>query len=193
MWILGGQESYYFGSADTRKNDVWASQDGKNWEQVLAHAPWRPRAFHATLVHNGRLWLLGGGDYVPAYAAYNDVWSSEDGKHWRKESEAPWAPRLWFSAVSYRGLIWVMGGWNKERDNYNDVWVSRDGAKWIHLTSEHGWKARHAASAWVFDDKIYIAGGHAMPLNNEVWALDAPLFLPLSLWFNELVERLRDH
>ena len=36
------------------------------------------------------------------------------------------------------------------------------------------WKERHELSAFVFQDKIWIAGGHAQPLSNEVWSLFVP-------------------
>jgi hypothetical protein len=36
------------------------------------------------------------------------------------------------------------------------------------------WKARHEHFAFVFKDKLWIAGGHAKPLSNEVWSLHLP-------------------
>src|SRR5581483_809396 len=107
MWILGGTENYYFGTDKSLKNDVWSSADGKTWNLETAAAPWSPRAYHAALVHNHRLWVLAGGNYVPRYHALNDVWSSADGIHWRQATDnAPFHPRLWFSAVVYRDHIW---------------------------------------------------------------------------------------
>jgi hypothetical protein len=35
-------------------------------------------------------------------------------------------------------------------------------------------KERHEHSAYLHDDKIWIAGGHAQPLSNEVWSLSLP-------------------
>ena len=100
MWILGGTEDYYFGDDTSLKNDVWSSADGKEWRREVANAPWSPRAYHAAVVHDGKIWVLGGGNYVPRYQALNDVWCSSDGVHWERVTEhAPWAPRIWFSAV----------------------------------------------------------------------------------------------
>ena len=42
------------------------------------------------------------------------------------------------------------------------------------------WKERHEHSAYVFQDKIWVAGGHAQPLSNEVWSLEIP-----KDWFEE--------
>ncbi len=84
MWVLGGTENYYFGDERSLKNDVWSSADGQEWKRETAAAPWSPRAYHAAVVHDGRLWVLGGGNYVPKYHALNDVWSSADGVHWEQ-------------------------------------------------------------------------------------------------------------
>lgn len=176
MWILGGTENYYFGDDSSLKNDVWSSDDGKTWTLATANAGWSPRAYHQAVVHDDKIWVLGGGNYVPDYHAKNDVWSSEDGEHWTRATEsAPWSPRLWFSAVEYRGRIWVLGGWsNDPSKNWGDVWHSQDGKTWTEWKSETTWKPRHEHSAFVFDDKLWVVGGHASPLNSEVWSLHVP-------------------
>lgn len=176
MWILGGTEDYYFGDDRSLKNDVWSSADGKTWDRVTAGAPWSPRAYHAAVVHDDKIWVLGGGNYVPKYEALNDVWCSSDGRNWAQvTAHAPWHPRIWFSSVVHRDRLWVLGGWsNNPSKNWNDVWHSRDGREWIQLTSRVVWKERHEHSAYVFKDRIWVAGGHAQPLSSEVWALDIP-------------------
>jgi Kelch motif len=176
MWILGGTENYYFGDDTSLTNDVWSSADGVDWKRETASAPWSPRAYHAAVVHDGRIWVLGGGNYVPRYHAKNDVWSSADGVHWERATEsAPWDARLWFSAVAYRDRLWVLGGWsNNPSKNHGDVWHSRDGKTWERLQSNVCWKERHEHSAYVFQDKLWVAGGHAQPLSSEVWSLDVP-------------------
>ena len=106
MWLLGGTENYYFGDASSMKNDVWCSEDGAHWEQVTANAGWPARAYHQAAVLDGKIYVFGGGNYVPEYTAFNDVWMSEDGKQWTRVTEsAPWHPRLWFSSAVYRGRI----------------------------------------------------------------------------------------
>lgn len=176
LWILGGTENYYFGDDNSLKNDVWSSADGKEWRREVANAPWLPRAYHATVVHDGKIWVLGGGNYVPRYEARNDVWCSSDGVHWEQVAEhAAWPPRIWFSAAVYRDRIWVLGGWtNNPSKNLGDVWYSRDGKEWTPLRSNVVWKERHEHSTYVFQDKLWVAGGHARPLNSEVWSLDVP-------------------
>jgi hypothetical protein len=128
------------------------------------------------------MWVLGGGNYVPRYHAKNDVWCSNDGRHWTEVTTAtPWHERLWFSAAVHRGRIWVLGGWSNDPSrNWGDVWVSRDGRQWTQLKSDVIWKERHEHSAYVLNDKIFVAGGHAQPLSNEVWSLELP-----EGWFEE--------
>ena len=131
-------------------------------------------------MHDGKIWVLGGGNYVPKYHALNDVWCSSDGVKWEQVSrEAPWSPRIWFSSVVYRDRLWVLGGWsNNPSKNWGDVWYSRDGKEWTQLRSKAVWKERHEHSAYVFKDKIWVAGGHAKPLSSEVWSLEIP-----DAWF----------
>lgn len=175
LWVLGGTENYYFGDDKSLKSDVWSSADGQKWKQETVSAAWSPRAYHQVVALNDRIYVFGGGNYVPAYHAKNDVWSSSDGVNWTCETEsAPWAPRMWFSAAVYRGRMWVLGGWSKEKDNFGDVWHSADGRTWQRLETKTCWKARHEHSVFVFQDKLWIAGGHARPLSSEVWSLSLP-------------------
>ena len=176
IWILGGTENYYFGDNKSLKNDVWYSSNGKDWKLATANAGWSPRAYHQAAVLKGKIYVFGGGNYVPEYHALNDVWSSEDGINWVKEiSSAPWHERLWFNSVVYRNRIWVMGGWsNNPYKNHQDVWFTKDGKTWEEYKSDKVWKERHEASTFVFKDKIWIAGGMNPPLVNDVWSLRLP-------------------
>lgn len=177
MWLLGGIENYYFGSKESLKNDVWSSSDGVTWELATADAGWPPRAYHQAAVLNGKIFVFGGGNYVPDYQAMNDVWSSEDGIHWTQVSaEAPWHKRIWFSSLSYRDKIWILGGWsNNPYKNWSDVWYSGDGKNWHELKTPPAWRERHEQAAFVLKDKMWIAGGMVPPLTNDVWSLHLPI------------------
>ena len=83
--------------------------------------------------------------------------------------------RAHLSAEVYRGNIWVLGGWsNGPSKNWNDVWYSPDGKNWKELKTKTIWGIRHEHSAYVFQDKLWVVGGHAAPLTNDVWQLDLP-------------------
>uniref|UniRef100_A0A7C2NXS2 Galactose oxidase n=1 Tax=Schlesneria paludicola TaxID=360056 RepID=A0A7C2NXS2_9PLAN len=174
LWIFGGTQKYYFGDDDDLKNDVWSSADGVHWELATDKAPWSPRAYLGAVVHAGRLWVLGGGNYLPNYQVKNDVWSSTDGVHWDLVAEAaPWSPRIWFFAAAYRERLWVLGGWsNHPSKNWNDVWTSADGKTWSEFKTETIWTPRHEHSVYVHQDKLWVVTGHAAPLSGEVWRLD---------------------
>jgi hypothetical protein len=176
MFMLGGTENYYFGDEKSLKNDVWSSVDGKEWTLLTANAAWSPRAYHQAAVLGDKIYVFGGGNYVPEYQAKNDVWSSEDGVVWTQVTEAaPWQPRLWFSSVVYRDHMWVLGGWsNNPSQNWGDAWYSKNGRDWKQLILPMTWKERHEHSAFVMADKLWIAGGHAQPLSHEVWSLHLP-------------------
>jgi len=176
MWILGGIGNYLFGDDHDLKNDVWCSPDGRDWSLVTRDAGWSPRAFHQAAVFNGKIWVLGGGNYTPGYHAHHDVWCSADGVNWSCVTEAAaWEPRLWFSSVVYRDHLWVLGGWSQPHDNYGDAWCSKDGSRWVELKSRVMWTPRHEHSALVFKDRVWVVGGHARPLSNEVWCLQLPI------------------
>jgi hypothetical protein len=176
MWILGGTENYYFGDEASLRNDVWCSADGKTWKQATADAGWSPRAYHQAAVLGDKIYVFGGGNYVPQYEARNDVWSSEDGVRWEEVTDAaPWPARLWFSTAVYRNRLWVIGGWsNNPHKNWGDVWHSADGKTWKQLQTEVTWKERHEHSVLVFQDQLFLFGGHAQPLSSEVWSLQLP-------------------
>lgn len=118
MWIMGGVKMG--GTNRIVYNDVWSSEDGVNWTQETASAPWKKRRGLACVVYKNKLWMTGG--YDGNNEAYNDVWHSLDGKNWTKETSAGWAPRHTHASFVYDGKIWVMGGYNASDACYNDVW-----------------------------------------------------------------------
>jgi hypothetical protein len=77
--------------------------------------------------------------------------------------------------VVYRDRLWVLGGWsNHPARTWGDVWYSRDGKDWQQLKTRVIWKALHEHSAYIFRDRIWVAGGHAQPHSSEVWSLQVP-------------------
>ncbi|MEW6750650.1 MAG: cadherin-like beta sandwich domain-containing protein [Candidatus Latescibacterota bacterium] len=173
MWVLGGKGPRGLHA------DVWSSADGREWNLELASAPWSPRqVFSMLAVHDGQLWVVGGGISVyHPFRAYTDVWRSPDGRAWTQVvEEAPWPARIWSTAVSYGGRLWVLGGFRAEPtwNNFADVWYSADGAAWHRLETETCWSPRHELSAYVFDDALWVAGGNAWPLQQDVWRLQIP-------------------
>ncbi len=173
MWVAGGL------GGGKLFNDVWSSADGLEWRLETSAAPWAPRQlFSLFVVFRDRLWIVGGGvtSYHP-FQSFRDVWSSADGKNWKRETdEAPWPGRVWTSAVVYANRLWLLGGFRAEPtwNNFDDAWYSADGASWRRLETEDAWSPRHEFSAYVFQDKLWVVAGNSWPLQNDAWSLDIP-------------------
>lgn len=178
MWMFGGTASFYEYNDETMKSDIWSSEDGATWTLEADDAPWGKRPYNQVVVLNDALYLMGGGAWFDA-PVYNDVWRSTDGVNWECIQEsAPWCPRIWHGAQAYRGCLWVMAGDSLQGEGLermqNDVWFSRDGVEWTEMRSDKIFSKRHEVTTYVFQDKLWLAAGHALPLSNEVWSLSLP-------------------
>lgn len=163
LWMLGGMKTW-----DDFRNDIWVSDDGKDWKQTVSNAKWSPRRNHSLVVFKNKLWLLGGAessgrrDQTPT-SFFNDIWNSEDGVNWIKVTEnAPWSAREVNTSLVFDNKIWVIGGGNKR-----DVWSSTDGKIWTQVNEKAAWSERRENGGLVFDGKIWIFGGMD---KNDVWS-----------------------
>ena len=146
-------------------------QASYRWIRVTGAAPLAARDGAGALSFKGKMWILGGGTYdtpeAPQRKFFNDVWSTEDGLHWKcHTAAAPWHPRQYHEVAVFDGRLWVMEGWN--RGNRNDVWHSADGERWEELPRTP-WNPRHAASVFVHDDALWMVAGNNM--EPDVWKL----------------------
>lgn len=176
LWVIGGQTLPTFAPAEDRLYaDVWCSTDGHDWIKVLDQAPWGPCGMiGGSAVHQGRLWLIGGGTYsTPAHPTRqyrSQVWASADGVDWRHVTDAPWPGRQYHAAVAFDHRLWVVQGCGEGVGNMNDVWHSANGIDWEPLSGTP-WDKRHAASVFVHDGALWVAAGeHLQP---DVWRLTA--------------------
>ncbi len=119
VWMIGG------GRYDTATTpwqafgDVWSSSDGATWEKVGDDAaPWSPRTYHNVVVHDGRMFVIGG--YSPDMGNLDDVWYSDDGENWYLLPGMGLPARHAASTWSYRGALYVGFG-NTEGFNA-DMW-----------------------------------------------------------------------
>jgi hypothetical protein len=168
---------------------VRATADGRDWTTLTETAPWGERRQPAVVVHDGKVWVIGGvSEYGgPNQVVYNDVWVSGDGATWTLVNPyADWTPRLWTSGIVYDGKIFVLNGaseieWPDENGNTAEVWFTEDGVEWFPLESEHKWAARHA-SLTTLDDAhglLLLAGyghGGTARMYNDVWSLRISIF-----------------
>ena len=187
MWILGGDSNlgHY-------QPDIWSSGDGRRWTRVLAEAPWGRRILHHTVVHDGKIWVMGGQRVTrrvrqdvwqwkgeESETVHNDVWNSADGVNWTRVVEhAPWAPRGQIGGAAVKdGRIWILGGGTYYATDCADVWSSADGVEWTCHTRKAPWPARQYHDVAVFDNRLWVLEG-ARPEgegyrnSREVWYSD---------------------
>ena len=145
------------------KGSVWSSADGTSWTQELEKTPFGARGYSDVLVHDGKLWEVGGGP---------DIWVSEDGVNWKELPEkAPFGPRSHMDVVWFKDRFWFMGGHDpvestppekhyKNITTLNAVWTFDPATgKWEAITEHAPWAPRQWHCATVYDGKIWIIGG----------------------------------
>ncbi len=195
LYVMGGQRISIFvdpvwpGRPAAAFNDVWTSTDGASFDKLATSSPmWAPRGYVSEAVeHVGRLWVVGGGlhDDAPAGRAkreyYNDVWSTKNGLDWEQTpDEAPFSPRIWHNVKSFDGRLWVINGYDgaeptkgRKGDNLSDVWYTADGRNWYAASPPESFVARHAGTAWVYGDALYVGSGNAIyrKWHADVWRM----------------------
>ena len=172
LWLLSGWLGQYDNDQASYTSDgvrnywtsqVWCTADGVNWESK-GNAPWAGRHGFGCVVHDDKLWVIGGDQHT-------DVWNTEDGVHWNKILDhVPWGERYFPYIVSFNGKIWVMGGvrivfsaGNEMRDKYNDIWSTADGVNWTQEVEFAKWVPRGLVSGTaVLNDELYLYGGSVL-------------------------------
>lgn len=166
-WLFGGSRG-----PGNLANDVWYSSDMVNWTMATGAAPWATRYWHMSAAYDGKMWVMGGG-FVGTFAAYNDVWHSTNGVDWTQATgSAAWSRRQGGGLVVFNDKIWLLGGVASEGGwvYKNDVWSSTNGADWTKVTNAAPWGARASGAVFVFDGKMWIAGGwNGSAALSDVW------------------------
>ncbi|HJN16310.1 MAG TPA: galactose oxidase [Armatimonadota bacterium] len=117
IWIMGGGR---WNPETVPRNDVWCSEDGVNWTEVTAGAPWGTRMWFSSLVYRDRLWVLGG--WSRDHGNYGDVWYTKDGKDWTElKSDVIWKARHEHSSYVFKDKIWVTAG--EAQPLNSEVWT----------------------------------------------------------------------
>lgn len=185
MWLLGGWNPGDPAHFPRKCNsEVWSSSDGVAWRFETAAAPWEGRHTAGYVVHDDRMWIVGGDCIQGHYQ--NDVWNTQNGVNWRKVGDdVPWGPRVLHHTVAFKDRIWVMGGQTLPQFApaaevfYNDVWNTRDGKNWTRVTEHAPWSPRGMiGGAVVFKDRMWILGGGTYDtpgkpqreFHNDVWS-----------------------
>lgn len=137
-------------------NDVWSSENGETWVQVVSAAPWGARQAFSLVATNDKMYLIGG---LLGSTYRNDVWVTDDGVTWNMlTGSAPFAGRAGHRAVAFNNGIMLMGGVNSS-GYLNDVWFSTDGTNWNQQVVNAAWSARADFGLVTFGTKMYVLGG----------------------------------
>ena len=173
LWLLGGSSHRDLSSlvSDQFLNDVWSSDDGLNWTQVTAAAPWPARGYPRVIVRGDAMYMLGGDSHA-------DVWKSTNGKDWTQLTpDAGLGNRQGYAAAEFAGVFWVYGGFvDTSKNGVNDIWYSSDGLQWTRQTEHAPWTPRDPISI-VYKDQLFVyAGKHTGSKdswNGDIWVMDA--------------------
>ncbi len=160
LWVLGGQSDAYY-------NDVWRSSSGAAWEEITSAADWSPRRGMACVVHNNKLFVIGGetqdGELL------SEVWTSDDGRIWELAATAPWQPRWQHAVASFQGKLWMIGG-SSNYKVHDNAWQSEDGVEWTQ-SAEPTPFALKGHRIDVFNNALCVTGGctDQDKASNKVW------------------------
>ena len=144
-------------------------------ELVTDCAEWSPRYGHTCAEFRDRLWLVAGSETHERGRQHNDVWSSEDGRYWRREVDvADWAPRWGHALFVLKDRLWLIGGLADVDPivNLADVWSSSDGVHWRCELAETPWQPRHVWAPVMHGGRMYLIAGatDGQHYYNDVWS-----------------------
>lgn len=139
------------------------------WFESMKEACWTPRHAMPVVVHNGRIFVLGGDQNSGAYQPDVCSWDgTEDGDGWRTDcANAPWGNRAGHWAFSFGGYLWVGGGQTLSTISgtptkfFRDAWRSQDGAEWEEYDDgcPIGIRGYLSSNPVEFNGDIYIIAG----------------------------------
>lgn len=150
--------------------DVWRSRDGRQWERIVETAPWEGRGLiHGSVVHDGEIYLIGGGlkvappnaRYQETAVEYSDIWSSRDGIRWTRRLETFAFPaRTHFSVVhTPKGCFVSDGSVGTQGNLSNDLFHAPNCVNFAQVPDTPPLQNRHASGLADFNGSLVIMGG----------------------------------
>ena len=143
------------------------------------------RIGHAVVWFKNRYWVIAGAEPVypdPAglqsiqYTLKADVWSSADGKSWKRETaDGGFPPRWYHNAVVFNNRIWIIEGEKLPPATpvwYTDVWSSADGVTWRQETADANlpWHGASCNTVVFNNQMLAVSGGHTLTSTTGVFA-----------------------
>ena len=140
IWVIGGF------TLDNNQgfDDVWASENGIDWNLITASANFGPIAQHKSFAFQNKLWVLGG--FARNEVLKNELWNSEDGISWNLVNQDMTFTRISDAdIVLFDNKLWLIG---------DEVWFSEDGIVWSLANDTFSLEGVAA----VYNDKIWVIG-----------------------------------
>lgn len=185
FWIFSG----WTGDSANPSNEVWVSDDLRQWKLVNPAGPYKGTANF--IVFQDKVWAFDGNAYntVDGVAwdkvaedlpfttdnrivnyrdslwvvSGNSVFKSPDGISWDTvTTSGPWPTRVLPGFLEFKGELYLFGGAEYHQASHpahNDVWRSKDGATWELVTDNAPWPGRAWFAHTVFEDKIWMFSG----------------------------------
>lgn len=199
--LLGPEADYVF------HNDLWVSDDGRTWTQVLADTPegagsetrWAGcSALDGLVEWRGEMWLVGCARYYEAagHELIREVWSSPDGMAWRRHPTPPWQGKIWHNALVWDDRLWILFGYTYgdttlgwPQDNSKEAWFTDDGDHWTSATwPDSPVPGSHAQGVAATGDALWLVGGNHTFLDSgegvdrSIWRMQPRRGLAVSSW-----------
>lgn len=176
IWIVGGITGET-GSPPTQteiyNNKIWHSANGVDWvgiDPVSAdpiNDEWvDKRANHTAFVYDNKLWIIGGNQ-PDNYGNNSDVWYTEDGETWTKETgflkddtDTLYQGHQYAATVIHNNKAYIVGG-SGSTNGFNKVWYM-DGTAgnytW-HDANPSGFNGRQSHTLLSYNGDLYVIGG----------------------------------
>lgn len=186
MYAIGGWKSGT--GLGTTYNTVLFSTDGITWTPSVKTPTWDGRHAFPVVVHNNRIYVLGGDINRGYYQPNVHSWDGLETSDWVVENtNAPWGNRFGHYAFSLNGYIYVGGGQTYTNITapptqfFKDLWRSTDGQTWELVTDDCPLGIRcFLGSVPVIDNEAFFIGGGtyettdfpAREYKNDVFVMD---------------------
>jgi N-acetylneuraminic acid mutarotase len=153
-------------------NDVWRSRNGIKWEPVADNVEFlKGECFAGSLASfHGKLWMVCGGTNGYGQGEIRkEVWSSIEGKVWKKERDFGGSKRYYTDICVWDNKLWVIGGYNHEEGNIKSIWYMKPDGTWKEYETPNDYIGRHATAIAVYNNSLVITCGN---YNNDCWVIE---------------------
>ncbi len=152
LFLIGGKDN-----DNNNLSDIWITTNGTDWSELYASAPFGEVSGHATIVYNGRMYVI----CINADTLNTKIWSTANGTSWTENNSNTFPALKRYKAVVFNNAMYVIGSEKVTGELSNEIWRSTDGTTWTlvtqHATNNLPAIKRHTAT--VYNNKVFVIGG----------------------------------